>query len=186
MIELALFTACCLLTIVGAIGAAVLRNLFHAALQLGLCLAGTAGLYLFLEQSYLACLQIVVYLGGILVLVLFATLFSADVMGVLQRTPWWLRGLGFAGATATAVVAVQLARAVVGHGHDLLRERPTTARAADAIGGDGAIGDLFVGAWFLPFLLAGFLLTVALVASVATVRRFRRPVEAARMERSHG
>lgn len=181
MIEQVLFLACCLAAVIGAIGAALLRNLFHSALQLGLCLAGTAGLYLFLEQSYLACLQIVVYLGGVLVLVLFATLFSADVMGLVQRTPLWLRALGTAGACVTAVVAVQLARAVVAHGHDLLTARAATGHADDPISGDSsAIGELFVGPWLLPFLMAGFLLTVALVAAVATVRRFRRPLEASR------
>jgi len=179
VIEALLFTTCCFAAAVGAIGAALVRNLFHGALLLGLSLAGTAGLYLFLEQSYLACLQIIVYLGGVLVLILFATLFSADVMGAVQRTPLWLRGLGLVGAALAAVLAVQLARFVVGNGKDLLAQRAERPRANDPIDGTtGAIGDLLVGPWLVPFLLTGFLLTVALVGAVATVRRFRRPVVA--------
>ena len=181
MIELLLFLVCAGAAMAGALGAALVRNLFHAALLLGLCLLGTAGLYLFLQQSYLACLQVVVYLGGVLVLVLFATLFSADVMGAVQRTPLWLRTVGAVGALFAAGIAVQLAQAVVAHGHDLLGTRSHPERTPDAIlGSDGAIGDLLTGPWLVPFLLAGFLLTVALVAAVATVRRFRRPLEASR------
>jgi NADH-quinone oxidoreductase subunit J len=178
MIELGLFATCGLAAVVGAVGAAMVRNLFHAALLLGLCLAGVAGLYLFLEQSYLACLQVIVYIGGVLVLVLFATLFSADVMGAVQRAPLWLYALGGLGAVLATGVAVQLAFSVVAHGKALLPERSPPGHGTDAIGSNvGAIGDLLVGPWLVPFLLAGFLLTVALVAAVATVRRFRRPLE---------
>ena len=180
MIKQLLFLVCAGAAMAGAVGAAVVRNLFHAALLLGLCLLGTAGLYLFLQQSYLACLQVVVYLGGVLVLVLFATLFSADVMGAVQRTPVWLRAVGGLGALLAAGIAVQLARAVVAHGKNLLPSRRDPENTPDAIGGADAIGDLLVGSWLVPFLLAGFLLTVALVAAVATVRRFRRPLEASR------
>ena len=61
MIELFLFWTCCLAAIAGALGAAVVRNLFHAALLLGLSLAGVAGLYLFLEAG--ALLERIVQLG---------------------------------------------------------------------------------------------------------------------------
>lgn len=174
MITQALFLTCCGFAIGGAVGAATIRNLFHAALLLGLSLCGVAGLYLFLHAYYLACVQIVVYVGGILVLVLFATLFSADVMGRVQRTPGWLVGLGSAAAAIAGFTAWRL-------GSQALAARPL--RPADApppAGHDvGAIGDLLVGDWLLPFLAAGFLLTVALVGAVATVRRHQRPREIA-------
>ena len=83
MIADGLFLACALLAVVGGVMAATVRNLFHAALLLGLCLLGVAGLYLFLEQAWLACVQVIVYIGGILVLILFATLFSSDITGLV-------------------------------------------------------------------------------------------------------
>lgn len=173
--EWILFVVVCLAAVVGALGAALVRNLFHAALLLGLCLVGVAGLYLFLEQYYLACVQVVVYVGGVLVLVLFATLFSADVMGAVQRTPWWQATLGVFGAGVGLAVAATLAGTAISKGHDLdaVRKGP----APDPIAGSDTVGDLLVGPWFVPFLLAGFLLTVALVAAVTTVRRFRRRQE---------
>jgi len=178
-LETLLFWTCCLSAIAGALLAATVRNLFHAALLLGLSLVGVAGLYLFLEAQWLACVQVVVYVGGILVLVLFATLFSSDVMGALQRTPLWLRAVGTLGALLAGTVAVRLAQTAMQAAHRLEAARGTTA-VADTIDGDSTatIGDLLTSAWLVPFLAAGLLLTVALVAAVATVQRFRQPSEA--------
>jgi NADH:ubiquinone oxidoreductase subunit 6 (subunit J) len=180
VIEALLFLVCALLAIGGAIGAATVRNLFHAALLLGLSLAGVAALYLFLEASYLACVQVIVYIGGILVLILFATLFSADIMGRVQRAPAALRAAGIAGAVLAAAIAVRLAQVAIEHGRNLGQARTPPGSVPDVIGHGGGIGDLLVGTWLVPFLAAGFLLTVALVGSVATVKRFRAPPEAQR------
>jgi NADH:ubiquinone oxidoreductase subunit 6 (subunit J) len=174
VIERLLFWTCCLCAVTGALGAALVRNLFHAALVLGLSLVGVAGLYLFLECQWLACVQVVVYVGGILVLILFATLFSADVMGIVQRTPLWLRALGFLGTILAAAAGVRLVQVAMQSAARLDHARTATG-TVDPIGGDHAIGDLLAGAWSVPFLAAGALLTVALVGAVATVKRFRRP-----------
>ena len=62
--------------IAGIAGSAALaRNLVYAALSLGVCLAGVAGLYLFLQAEYLAVIQMIVYVGGILILILFGVMF---------------------------------------------------------------------------------------------------------------
>ena len=174
MIELALFWTCSLATLAGAVGAALVRNLFHAALLLGLCLVGVAGLYLFLEASYLACIQVIVYVGGILVLTLFATLFSSDIRGVAQRTPLLLRLAGLGGALIAALVAGRLAQLAIAHAIDLDRARSAPGSVPDAIDGTRAIGDLFVGSWLVPFLVAAVLLTAALVGAVSIVKRYRR------------
>jgi NADH:ubiquinone oxidoreductase subunit 6 (subunit J) len=173
-----LFWVSGLAAVAGAVGAVAVRNLFHAALLLGLGLAGVAGLYLFLDAPYLACIQVVVYIGGILVLILFATLFSADVMGQVQRAPWWARGAGVVGALLAAAVAWRLGTVALQHGQQLAVEPGTAAAAPDALvptGAGPALGDLLLGTWLIPFLAAGVLLTVVLVGAVATVRRFRRP-----------
>ncbi len=175
MIATALFVAAAAMAVAGALGAALVRNLFHAALLLGLCLLGTAGLYLLLEQHWLACVQVVVYVGGILVLILFATLFSADVMGAVQRRSSALLAAAAIVAVLTAGLVVRLASA----GRAAVAARPAAARstgAAGAIEGDATtVGDLLLGDWFAPFFAAGLLLTIALVGAVVTVQRFRRP-----------
>lgn len=182
MIEHLLFWTCCLLVVSGALGAALVRNLFHAALLLGLCLAGIAGLYLFLEAAYLACIQVVVYIGGILVLLLFATLFSADIMGKEQRQPGLLVGAGVIAAALAGFLAWRISAVSLAHASDLASRRSQPGSMPDVIGGAGmnTMGDLLVGPWLVPFLLASLLLTVALVGAVATVKRFRNPLEVPR------
>ena len=64
------------LVLVGAVWVVVLRNLFRAALSLGLVLVGVAGLFLILEAEFLAFVQILVYVGAILTLVVFAIMLT--------------------------------------------------------------------------------------------------------------
>ncbi len=171
MIETLLFSACCLAAVVGALGAAVVRHLLHAGLLLGVCLAGVAGLYLFLNAEYLACIQVVVYIGGILVLVLFATLFSGDIAGTHSPTPRWLLAVGGLGALVALGVTGRLATLV-------LEQRgpaasTTTGLAPDHVG-SGALGNLLTSHYEIPFVLAGVLLTVILVGSVSIVLHHQR------------
>ena len=172
MIETTLFVTSALFACVGGGMAATVRNLFHAALLLGLCLLGVAGLYLFLEQAWLACVQVIVYLGGILVLILFATLFSSDITGLVQRRHPALLAAGGIAALLTGGLALRLCaagRAAVeartGAGGPV---RPTTMTGTST-----TIGDLLMGDWFVPFFAAGVLLTVALIGAVVTVQRYR-------------
>jgi NADH:ubiquinone oxidoreductase subunit 6 (subunit J) len=66
------------------------------------------------------------------------------------------------------------------HAKNLGPQRTEPGTLPDVIGGpQGSIGDLLVGPWLVPFLVAAVLLTVVLVAASATVKRFRRPPESA-------
>jgi NADH:ubiquinone oxidoreductase subunit 6 (subunit J) len=53
-------------TAVSALMVAVARNILHAAYSLCLCFFGVAGIYLFLHADFLAAVQVIVYVGGIL------------------------------------------------------------------------------------------------------------------------
>jgi NADH:ubiquinone oxidoreductase subunit 6 (subunit J) len=181
MIAESLFLAACALAVIGAFGAAIVDNLFHAALLLGLSLVGVAGLYLFLQADYLACIQLVVYVGGILVLILFGTLFSGDLFGKKQRTPLGTLLLGLLAASAAFVVGKVIAGTAVAAAApaaQLGATRSDPATLPDAIANHGAsLGDLLIGDWLPAFLAASILLTAVLIAAVATVRRFRAPPE---------
>jgi NADH-quinone oxidoreductase subunit J len=180
LIATALFVVSALFAVAGAVAAATVRNLFHASLLLGVCLLGVAGLYLFLEQYWLACVQVVVYIGGILVLILFATLFSSDITGLVQRRHPALLGAG--GVVALLAGGVVGKLALAGHAAAALRPRTGPVRP-DALGGDAfTLGDLLMGDWFVPFFAAGVLLTVALVGAVVIVQRYRRPASPAAAE----
>jgi NADH-quinone oxidoreductase subunit J len=70
------------LAIVGVAAAlmvVLLRNVFHAALSLILCLATVAGIYITLSADFLAGVQILVYVGGVSILVLLAIMLTREV-----------------------------------------------------------------------------------------------------------
>ena len=76
MAAAALF-ACIILT--GAVWVVTLKNLFRAALSLGLVLLGVAAVFLLLEAEFLAFAQILVYVGAILTLIIFAVMLTAKL-----------------------------------------------------------------------------------------------------------
>lgn len=74
-----IFGILALLILTGAVWVVSLRNLFRAALSLGLVLIGVAGLFILLEAEFLAFAQILVYVGAILTLVIFAIMLTAGL-----------------------------------------------------------------------------------------------------------
>jgi len=106
---------CGALILVGAAWVVTLSNLFRAALSLGLVLLGVAALFIVLEAEFLALVQILVYVGAILTLVVFAIMLTAKLQGSTeaassrQRLPAAAASLGLfvvlASATQGAVVA---------------------------------------------------------------------------------
>jgi len=66
--------------LIGAVGVVTMRNLFWAALFLVLSFVGVAGFYLLLEAEFLAMVQLLVYVGAISILIIFAVMLSRRVM----------------------------------------------------------------------------------------------------------
>lgn len=158
----------------GALGAAVARNLVYAALSLGACLTGVAGIYLFLQADYLAVIQMIVYVGGILILILFGVMFSRDVLGNATRPSWGSRILAVCAGGAVLGVAGRFAFLVPRlSGAGLSQVRSPTDSWVGQISSDSPIhlGDLLLGSWLVPFLVVAVLLTVVLVAALGLVRK---------------
>ena len=76
-----------LLVLASAVLVVSLSNLFRAALSLGLVLVGVAGLFLLLEAEFLAFVQILVYVGAILTLVVFAIMLTVRLRGSAISRP---------------------------------------------------------------------------------------------------
>lgn len=162
------------LTLAGAAGAAFARNLVYAALSLGACLAGVAGLYFFLQAEYLAVIQMIVYVGGILILILFGVMFSRDVVGASSQPALGARILG---ALASLAVLVSMGKVAwnfsLAQGTGLVSTRSPTADWVGQISSTSTshLGDLLMGAWLVPFLVIAILLTVVLIAALGLVRK---------------
>jgi NADH:ubiquinone oxidoreductase subunit 6 (subunit J) len=149
--------------LVGAVGVVVHRNLFRAALFLVLSFVGVAGLYILLEAELLAMVQLLVYVGAIAILIIFAVMLSRQLMSpkYQARNEQWLWGL---------VVAVALFAVLA---YILLKVSWPTAESAvppDAIARLG-LSLLSPQGFVLPFEVASVLLLVALVGAVIIARQ---------------
>ena len=148
------------------------RKLLHAALWLVVTLFGVAVLYAILQANFLAVVQVVVYIGAIAILFIFAVMLTRrDLMekGPQTRSHWWIPALlGLLILTGL----VLLISSVPGAG------RPATVLPA-GLDPVLALGSALVSpdAYVLPFEVASVLMLAALVGAVyvATVDRSRRP-----------
>ena len=74
-----LFGGICLFTIMTAIWVVLSPNLIHSAVSLLFTLFGVAGLYVFLYADFIAATQIIIYVGGILVLIIFGVILTNNI-----------------------------------------------------------------------------------------------------------
>lgn len=145
------------LTLVSAGGVIVSRNLFHAVLFLVLAFIGIAGFFLLLSAEFLAMAQIVIYVGAIAVLMLYAIVLTPRA-GRDNRETWM--------AVPALFVAVGLAAVLLFAIHDTDWAKSARPYVLSA----GELGRELLGTWVLPFQLASVLLTAALVGAVMLVR----------------
>src|SRR5947207_2092782 len=102
MVESIIFYFLAAVVIVPAIRVVSVRNVFHAALWLIVSLGGVAGIYALLAADFLFAVQLLVYVGGVMVLLLFVVLLSgkpSDWAGRQVNEKAWLAAL-FSGFVA--------------------------------------------------------------------------------------
>jgi NADH-quinone oxidoreductase subunit J len=147
-------------TVVSAIGVALAPNILYSAFSLLGTLGGVAGLYLYLGADFVGVVQLLVYVGGILVLILFAVLLTNKI-GEVKLTNL-SAGLTL-GAPFAILMFAMLAKVAIGTEWPLTEAAaaPTTAR----------LGDSFLKEHLLPFELASLILLMALVGAMVIARR---------------
>jgi NADH-quinone oxidoreductase subunit J len=145
------------LTVAGGLAAMLLKNTVHCALALTVAFAGLALLFLELDAQFAGFAQILVYIGAVAILVVFAILLTRGSEtpkdGVFSHT--WLAGL----AVAAAVFAV-LGWAVLQAAPMLVGATPAPTVTVQQI------GDALMGRYVLPLEIAGVLLTAAMIGAV--------------------
>jgi NADH-quinone oxidoreductase subunit J len=149
------------LTVGGAAGVALSRNILYSALGLLMALLGAGSLYVFLSADFVAVTQLLVYIGGVLVLILFAVMLTNRITEVnVSNTSFGLFG-GFLLFVSAAPVV--LAVAVLA---------PWKAKAPAALApSTEAIGHAFLTKWLLPFEVASLVLLATLVGAVVIARK---------------
>lgn len=164
----ALFAA---LTLGGGVICVWERSVVRSAFALMATFTGVAGLFLLLEADFLAMAQILIYVGGILALILFAVMLTPPDLGE-RRLPRILAATVLVGV-ATLYLGFEVGRAArwFGDGHPL--DGRATAGSAERIG----VGFLALDQYVVAFELAAVVLTVALVAAVYIARRKKADLE---------
>jgi NADH-quinone oxidoreductase subunit J len=149
------------LTVVSAAIVVFARSLIHSAFALLFTFFGVAALYVFLGADFLAATQMVIYVGGILVLLLFGVMLTHKLydLNLKAETYQFLPGLLVALAVFIALVTVML--------------RTTWYNGAQGPAGPttAAIGELFMKDYILPFEVASIFLLIALIGAAMIVRR---------------
>lgn len=152
-----------LLTVISAFVVVFARNIVHAAFALMFTFFGVAALYVLLYADFIAVTQILVYVGGILVLIIFGVMLTTRVFSVEMKTGT----LNILPATIfTACIAGILIFVFYATDWNIVpdQEFDTTVYG---------IGTLLVNEFILPMQVAGVLLLVAMIGAVMMAARER-------------
>ena len=162
-LEVVTFWGLCVLLIGSALAVVLTKNLFHSVLYLALSLTATAGVFLALDAEFLAAVQLLLYAGGVVTIVVFAIVVTERLVGerITQTSRHIVAGLVLAGALLLALLRVL-------RGADLPVERQVIT-----VDVTRAIGQVLLTEFVLPFELLAVLLLVGLLGALY----FARPEE---------
>ncbi|WP_433499370.1 NADH-quinone oxidoreductase subunit J family protein [Sphaerimonospora sp. CA-214678] len=148
-----------------ALGSALLvvttRRLVHAALWLVVCFGALAGCYLVLTAEFVAWVQVLIYVGAIVVLLLFGIMLTRAPIG---RSADLDSGNRLAAAVVGAATAGVLVSVVVSGFH------PAYTPLEPGQGTAGTLGSSVFRTWVLPFEVLSVLLLAALIGAIALSR----------------
>jgi NADH-quinone oxidoreductase subunit J len=156
-----LFYVLAALTVGGAAGVALSRNILHSSVGLLMALLGAGSLYVFLSADFVAVTQLLIYIGGVLVLILFAVMLTSRITEVnVSNTSVGLFGgvLLFAAGAPVLLAMVSLTPWPTRTPGPLA---PTTE----------AIGHAFLTKWLLPFEVASLVLLATLIGAIVIARK---------------
>jgi NADH-quinone oxidoreductase subunit J len=162
-VEQVVFFVLSAITLLGAWVVVTNQNLYRAALGMVLCFFGVAGLYALLNVGFLAVVQVLVYVGAISILIIFAIMLTRRVMDreiVQHNAQWFVSALvalalfGVIGFMLTFRAAEQWPLSSSG-----LPEEPIVA-----------LGEALMKTYALPFEVASVLLLVALIGAIVIAR----------------
>jgi NADH-quinone oxidoreductase subunit J len=164
MVTTVFFYIFALMVLGGAVLTITRRNAVHAALWLIVSLLGVAGIFLLNSAEFLFGVQMMLYIGGVVLLILFVVMLinlDSTVKQSRFTKSWWLA------AGCVAVVAAELAL-ILGGGLDSLGlPAESTAHA----GNTEMLADTLFQEYLLPFEIASVLLLVAVVGSVVMAKK---------------
>jgi NADH-quinone oxidoreductase subunit J len=162
-----LFYACATLAVFCSVRVVTARHIFHAALYLACTLALLAVVYLLMQAEFVAVVQVLVYVGAVIVLIIFAVMLTAQIGDAkVEQT----NRLALPAALGAAAAFLALSRA--------LQTAPWDKAAAAAaqqgpapVSNLQAVGQALMGDYVFPFELIALILFTALVGAVLIARK---------------
>jgi len=153
-----LFVVLSLITLAGALGVVATRNVVNAALFLLVVLLAVAGIYLLLFTEFLALVQVLIYGGAIIIVVLFAIMLTrtAEYPRISDNRQWPLAAVAAVGVAATLGISFWKG----GPGSSSGPQNPIFSDLATS---------LFTR-WAIPFEVASLVLLVALIGAIIIAR----------------
>ena len=152
-----------LLTIGSAVIVVTVRNIVHAAFSLMVTLFSIAGLYVFLQADFLAATQVIVYVGGILVLILFGVMMTSGRLDMKLKME---RGQLFWGGLVTILIFSLLLGVIRRTPWNVQEELGSVEGTTSQIG-----KTILQGEFLLPFEVASVILLIALIGAVLISRK---------------
>jgi NADH-quinone oxidoreductase subunit J len=159
-IPLLVFLALAVVTVIGALGTVLMRNIVHSALFLIVSFVGVAGIYVLLEADFLFAIQILIYVGAVATLILFGVMLTRGVRG---EQPQLNNQFLPAAIMAILLFVVVLVPVILNSIWPSSTQQAPTATTA-------LLGQELMGTYALPFEVAGVLLLIALVGAIIVAR----------------
>ncbi len=162
------FYALSFVTLASAIGVVIARNLVHAAMLLALCFVAVAGIFVLLNAEFLAAVQVLVYAGGVVTLIIFAIMLSENITGkqAIVHNRQSVTALGISVIMAVVMVAILLydqSGYFVGPTRWALPpERNDFPATANTL----LIGRSLMSTYTLAFWIASIILTIAMIGAL--------------------
>ena len=177
------------MAVVGALGVVMVPDLFRAALLLIVVFIAVAGFFILLSAEFLAVVQVLIYVGAIAILIIFAVMLTRDVQhgnlpNRMQMPAAVLAAMLFAALVAVAVdsqweflpaeqqerVELVQTSAVTTLTGDVLTEAGITGPEEQSEVQNAGLADLLISDYVLPFEAVSVLLLAALIGALVLVR----------------
>ncbi len=162
-----LFYVFAVVVVVSATIVACSKSMMYSAFSLLFTLLGIAGLYVLLLADFLAVTQLMIYVGGILVLIIFAIMLTTNVdkldikKGFTGKGTWAVAGLAGGAVAITLILVFANAQWLVS---------PEEVNVSQA-GTIEEIGSMMLGEYLIAFEVAAVLLLIAIVGAAKIARR---------------
>jgi len=159
-LDVVAFWGLAILLIGSALAVVLTKNLFHSVLWLALTLTAVAGIFLSLDAEFLAAVQLLLYAGGVITIVVFAIVVTERLVGerITQVSRRLLTGVILAGALLVALLRFL-------RGAELPVERPVVAVDVTRV-----LGQVLMTEFVLPFELLAVLLLIGLLGALYFAR----------------